>query len=390
MTERYPTDANLLALTEDADTGVAYVETGRSPYYLEFRRMLQRLLLATKRANDLRVYQDGDLTVGIRGGRCFVGGAAHHYAGAANQSVTADAVNYVYLDDEGALQINTAGFPSDRTTFLPLAVVTAGPAAIGEVIDRRGEAFLTAPSAGAIGLTATAGEINQALDGIAEAVTAANLNTLCAGPTSHADTLHRHNQFLFDVDGEATFGVVNVSEDAQANAVIRLGLLGLLPDYTHLLVNPSTGFLRQRHLGVTHDLLGSVQVQRAFAGAVAASQTDALVGVVPVSGDVAAVVLSVGDNIVSSNGADGLSATVKVNGAAVCATNPAIVADDGSGFRCTDQGDGTAAVVKSDGTQAVQRGDVLTVDLTRAAAGTVSSEAADAVVLVVIRNHQPE
>ncbi len=70
MSERYPDDATLLAMEQDAATGVQYIPTGQSPYYLHFRKLVHRLLLACGRANDLRVYQDGDLSVGVRPGRC--------------------------------------------------------------------------------------------------------------------------------------------------------------------------------------------------------------------------------------------------------------------------------------------------------------------------------
>ena len=71
-------------------------------------------------------------------------------------------------------------------------------------------------------------------------------------------------------------------------------------------------------------------------------------------------------------------------------TSPSVTAGDGSGFVSTAQGAGTAATIKSDGTQNVTRGDVLTVDVARTANGTVSSEAGDVVVLMVIRANQPE
>jgi hypothetical protein len=80
MSERYPDDAALLALESDAATGVEYIPTGRSPYYLEFRKLVQRLLLAAERANDLRVYQDGDLSIGVRPGRCLIQNAAVTFA----------------------------------------------------------------------------------------------------------------------------------------------------------------------------------------------------------------------------------------------------------------------------------------------------------------------
>ena len=59
MTEVYPSDNTLLNLTSESETGVEYIETGKAPYYLEFRKLLSRLLLATKRANDLRVFDEG-------------------------------------------------------------------------------------------------------------------------------------------------------------------------------------------------------------------------------------------------------------------------------------------------------------------------------------------
>ena len=59
MAEIYPSDAELNALLEDAETGVEYIPSGTTPYYVHFRKLLYRLLLATKRANDLRVYKEG-------------------------------------------------------------------------------------------------------------------------------------------------------------------------------------------------------------------------------------------------------------------------------------------------------------------------------------------
>ena len=64
MSEVYPSDNELLNLLTDNETGVEYIATGQSPYYLQFRRMLYRLLQATRRANDLRVYNEGGLDIG--------------------------------------------------------------------------------------------------------------------------------------------------------------------------------------------------------------------------------------------------------------------------------------------------------------------------------------
>lgn len=280
MPERYPQDAILLTLTQDDQTGVEYIPTGKTPYFLEFRRLLQRTLLAAQRANDLRPYQEGDWTLGIRPGRCFIRNTPRDFAGVTGLTVAADAVTRFWLDAEGLLQTG-ASFPSDRTAFLPLAEVVAGHDGIDSLIDLRGQTFLCVPDPVMLGLT--------------------------------------------------------------------------------------------------------TQVQAIHPGPVSASVTGQLMGVVPVSGVVTDVVLSLGNNIDSSIPQDGLSATAKVNGVTLTSTDPAITCAAGPGFRSTARGDGTAAVVKTNGVQFVRRGDVLSVDLTRTAAGTIAADAAEAVVLIVIR-----
>jgi len=64
MSELYPSDADLNALsgTADAEQGVAYPTIFESPYYTTFYKMLYRLLDVARRAGDLRVCKDGDLT----------------------------------------------------------------------------------------------------------------------------------------------------------------------------------------------------------------------------------------------------------------------------------------------------------------------------------------
>jgi hypothetical protein len=59
-------------------------------------------------------------------------------------------------------------------------------------------------------------------------------------------------------------------------------------------------------------------------------------------------------------------------------------------MRSTAQGDGTAAGIVDTGIEQVSKGDVPTVDLTRIAAGSVSVEAADVVVMVIVRAARPE
>lgn len=73
-------------------------------------------------------------------------------------------------------------------------------------------------------VTATATEINQALDGISANVTAANLNTLTGGPSSNADALHTHSglgvfsiTFGEDIDGSATPKAAFISPGTSAS-----------------------------------------------------------------------------------------------------------------------------------------------------------------------------
>ena len=73
MSEVYPSDSELIALLSDSETGVEYIPTGTAPYYLHFRKLLYRLLLSAKRGNDLRVFDEGGLSVGVKAGKYWVG-----------------------------------------------------------------------------------------------------------------------------------------------------------------------------------------------------------------------------------------------------------------------------------------------------------------------------
>lgn len=390
MTERYPTDATLLALASDEHTGVEYIPTGKSPYYLEFRKLVHRLLEATRRANDFRVYADGDLTVGVRSGRCHIAGSAVSFAGSGAIALTNNATTHLWLDSAGVVQTGTTGLPADRTSFIPLAAVTTDAGAITTIEDLRGEALWAAPDLQALGITATAQEIEQALSGIGAGVTAAALTRLTAGIDSNADPDHTHTRSYANVAGMYGFWIVNDSADPSARVLLAFDMPNALPDVTMLMVDMASGYLQQTYLGTAYHLVGTVHAQHRHEGALTASQTGKLIGVVPVDGVVSDVIVSVGQNIDSSLTTDGVSATVYVNGAAVTTTHPAITDAAGAGFRSTAQGHGTAAIVKSDGTEVVSRGDLLTVDLTRTAAGTITTEATDVVVLVVIRAARPE
>ena len=81
MAEVYPSDNDLLNLISEAETGTEYIPTGAAPYYLQFRKLLYRLLLATRRANDLRLYDEGGLTFGVKPGKFWDGNQLVEYAG---------------------------------------------------------------------------------------------------------------------------------------------------------------------------------------------------------------------------------------------------------------------------------------------------------------------
>ncbi|MCC7408777.1 MAG: hypothetical protein IT442_11945 [Phycisphaeraceae bacterium] len=390
MGEVYPDDSVLVGLTEDSATGVQYIPTGLNPYYVEFRRLVQRMLLACGRANDFRPYQDGNLSFGVRAGRCLIHGTAVTFAGATGVEVAGESQTWAWLDAEGQLATGVTGLPTDRTGMLPIARIVSGTSSISEIEDLRGEAFLHVPWVGSIGIPASAERIHELFEGLGETATAAALNRLTGGPASTADQDHRHLWMTQDLDGEALFKFKNDDGGASANVGVVLSTPHKHPSDLVLLRDPLHGLLSQRVGPSTYQTVASVHGTCLHEGELTGSVTGKGCGVVPVDGSVRAVILSVGRNMVSTTGGDGITAAMKVNGTVVTSTNPRITSSSGSGFRSTARWDGEVGVIKNDGTEEVRKGDVLTVDLTRTAAGTVSVEAADVGVLVVVRVNKPE
>jgi hypothetical protein len=140
MAEVYPSDNELLNLQADDETGVEYVATGQAPYYLQFRRLLYRLLQATRRANDLRVYDEGGLDIGAKPGRFLTGTQEVNYAGSSGNTLADDRASiYVYLTNAGVLVTNEySGFPDMATTpHVRLAIVTTSNGDITSIEDCR-------------------------------------------------------------------------------------------------------------------------------------------------------------------------------------------------------------------------------------------------------------
>ncbi len=140
MAEVYPSDNELLNLQADGETGVEYIATGQAPYYLHFRKLLYRFLLATRRANDLRVYDEGGLDIGVKPGKFWAGTQQVDYAGASGNTLADDKANiYVYLTSAGVLVTNEySGFPDMATTpHIRLAIVATSDGDITAIEDCR-------------------------------------------------------------------------------------------------------------------------------------------------------------------------------------------------------------------------------------------------------------
>ena len=154
MTEVYPSDNELLNLQTDGETGVEYIPTGTSPYYLQFRKLLYRLLLAASRANDLRVYDEGGLDIGVKGGKFWLGTELINYNGSTGNTLADDKENiYVYLDSDGNLVFNEySSFPSmDTTPHIRLAMVSTSSGDIDLITDCRvGHNFVVPYGAGGV------------------------------------------------------------------------------------------------------------------------------------------------------------------------------------------------------------------------------------------------
>jgi hypothetical protein len=151
MAEVYPSDNELLNIVSDVETGVEFIATGQAPYYLHFRKLLYRLLLASKRANDLRVYDEGGLDIGVKSGKFWVGTNLVSYAGSSGNTLADDKANiYVYLDSAGSLVTNeyTAFGDMASSAHVRLAVVTTSGGDITSIVDARDHHNISMPASG--------------------------------------------------------------------------------------------------------------------------------------------------------------------------------------------------------------------------------------------------
>jgi hypothetical protein len=154
-------------MQSDNETGVEYIPTGASPYYLQFRKLLYRLLLATGLANDLRVYDEGGLDIGVKAGKFWLGNSLVSYAGSSGNTLADDKANiYIYLNSSGTLVTDEySDFPDMATTpHIRLAKVTTSNGDIDSITDCRvGHNFAVPYGAGGIKKTIEAHTSNDAL-----------------------------------------------------------------------------------------------------------------------------------------------------------------------------------------------------------------------------------
>ena len=167
MAEVYPSDNDLLNIQSDSETGVEYIPTGTSPYYLHFRKLLYRLLLAARRANDLRVYDEGGLDIGAKSGKFWLGTELVGYNGSTGNTLADDKDNiYIYLDSSGGLVCDEySSFPDMATTpHIRLAIVTTSDGDIDSITDcREGHNFAIPYAAGGIKKTIESHTSNETL-----------------------------------------------------------------------------------------------------------------------------------------------------------------------------------------------------------------------------------
>ena len=184
MAEVYPSDNDLLNMQSDSETGVEYIPTGTAPYYLHFRKLLYRLLLASRRANDLRVYDEGGLDVGVKPGKFWLGTTLINYEGSTGNTLADDKANiYLYLNSSGTLVTDEySGFSDMATTpHIRLAQVCTSGGDIDSIIDCRAGHNISLPyEAGGIKKTIQA---HTADDTLTAAESGSVHTNLCASAT---------------------------------------------------------------------------------------------------------------------------------------------------------------------------------------------------------------
>ncbi|MBL4699979.1 MAG: hypothetical protein JKX85_01865 [Phycisphaeraceae bacterium] len=148
MAEKQLTDtqANALAATTDAATGITYPTANQDPWLAAYNRQLDQVNAVALRGNDFRVYEieaNAD-AIGVRPGRDLFGSTVLIYAGEypAIDGLTDNDTTYIWLyDAAGTATIGSAidgtGWPA--IPHRKLAEVTMLAGVITTILDRRSE-----------------------------------------------------------------------------------------------------------------------------------------------------------------------------------------------------------------------------------------------------------
>jgi hypothetical protein len=145
--EVFPADSEIMVLdgTTDQRTGLPYVAKGTGPtsvpsYEVQFNRRLQRQNVMLEPWRRGMVVSEGNLKIGVYPIDYVLGGNVRYFAGATGVSIPDDSLKNVYIDSSGTLQTQDS-WPSDLTTYMPLAIVSAAGGVL-EIEDYRSrEAF---------------------------------------------------------------------------------------------------------------------------------------------------------------------------------------------------------------------------------------------------------
>lgn len=226
MGEAYPSDNELLNLQSDSETGVEYIPTGTAPYYLHFRKLLYRLLLGSRRANDLRLYDEGELDVGVKAGKFWLGTTLIGYAGSTGNTLADNQASiYLYLDADGTLVADeTTGFPDMATTpHVRLAVVTTSGGDITSIVDcRAGHNCIVPHGAGGVRRTIEAHVADDTLTASESGGVHTNLGSTGTVTLTLPATPAQGTQFIFAVQAAQALridpGAATIRDDSGQTA----------------------------------------------------------------------------------------------------------------------------------------------------------------------------
>lgn len=203
------------------------------------------------------VRRDGSLSVAILGFGYELDGIRSKYAGAVNQSITDDSWNWVYLDWDGSLNINTTGFPD--TTHIRLARVYAQDGAITTIFDER--VFLGAAIDKNIGKDTEEGEDStQDTNWVQKLRVSKNLKTgtykihwYCEIRHSNNDTSERVETRV-EVNDTTEIGyspwLYNLYKDTSGYAIKDLNEGSYTFDLDYRVQGGNTGYIRRARLHV--------------------------------------------------------------------------------------------------------------------------------------------